>query len=380
LRKDISQHAFKYVYFSGKQIKEIIQLVPKMDKILKRIDAESKQFVEVSTKTGEKRMIAYTFNKKLYVEFATYAKIQLDTMQSQGGSSTSTPWKKFKCDDTPFHKVKNQSLSLTVSEWCMFRDRIPMILNCITSLEMEINGTSPIKCGGSGDRNDPNSPLQNINNYMWSSTNADGDEEELSPRKYYFEEHCLLEGNQYQKDRNRKDRVIVMTDKIPMPDIDLIMRAAYVLRARDLIRKSRKRSCKACQTGSYVDKNTPEHEVGCRSPWQPLAEGIFKKVRDDIDLEGVKKMVMCFLNEVGGHSLMCDVQEFEHTYDGALLEAIFCEKDDFEVDLIHAIKFSRKMQMRSDGECDDGVMLSDEENDDLPADMCPEMAQTYLMV
>jgi hypothetical protein len=359
LQKDISDTSVRYVYFSGKQMKELIQLIPKMDKILQRTSADSRQCIDIGIKSGEKRLIAYTFNKKLFVEVATFSRIKVD--------NGAPAWKKSKGDDdeSSLTKVKNQCITLTIQEWCTLKDKLPAVVQCIASLEMEINGTS-----GNGVSDE----MRYLTVYTWSSANDDGEEEEEGEHFYYIQKQCMKEGAKFQKEKKRRDRVMVRTEEWGIPSIDHIMRAAYVWKARSMMQKSKKRTCSACQNGSYVDEAAPEHLLGCKSPWEDAAEMMYRKIRGEIDLDQLKKLVMCFLAEVGLRQHVPALMHYQLVYDNDLVGHIFTAFDNFDVSVASALTYIRDVKKNDDEE---DMVFSDDEDELAPMGLCMEMSQAH---
>jgi hypothetical protein len=373
LRKDTSQHSVKFVFFNVKQMKELIQLIPRMDGILRKTDASNKQCIEVSLKSGEKRMIGFSHNKKLFVEIASYNKTSIDPLAPAAPDPTRI--KKAKTDDTSMTKLKHQCVTLTLSEWFNLRDKAEEVLNCVVSMQMDLN-----------NRNEGLAAIEDsvvsstVPNFFWSSLDDDGNEDE-GPHPYYIEDHCMRDGQLFQKERKRKERIVIRSEQVTTPSVARVMRACYVHQARDLIEKCKHVNCKGCQEGGYFDENAPEHFIedeGCKANWVKEVDELYAKIRCSIDDQLLKKMALCFFDEIGCIGIAGEIDQYEYTYDGELLDSIYSKTGYFDKSLLESILYA-KIEYRKNVPPGEACEFSDDDNDEAPKGLTPETAQKCLV-
>ena len=100
LKKEISSFGFRYVFFNTRQLKAILELIPKVDDVLKNTDPETEvESVEIPTAKGDKRIVVFTHKTRFYVEICTFAKPQTKTAVNSA--------KRPKCEEEQMVKVSH---------------------------------------------------------------------------------------------------------------------------------------------------------------------------------------------------------------------------------------------------------------------------------
>jgi hypothetical protein len=332
IKKEISTFGFRYIFFNSKQIKSVLNLIPKVDAVLRNFNPEKdkdNESIEIPTPKGDKRLIIFSHKRRFFVEVCTFATPQ--TLESS--ATMKPPFKRSKNEDLPMVKVKGQSITLTMNEWCALKEKSAEILVHISNLELGITPSdseviarelsSQIDTDVEGD------VVTQVPVFTWRSFNDKSGLFEQSPQAFFVERQCLEEGAGYQALKNRKDKVLIAKKYRLAPTIDCVMRSSYVYRARLLMTKYRKRTCEGCKD-RLVGVNDPKHLVGCKMGWSSNCEDVYKKIRGEIELNHVKRMASCFLQEIMCNHLIYAIDVYEIEYDEELMAAIFNDKDEFE--------------------------------------------------
>ena len=370
IRKEINDITQRFVFFSAKQMRDIIQLLPQVDNALSSADPEINDCIEFSTLKGDKRLVIFKHKKRLWVEVCTYTKPQYveKTPRMTDYSPCKKMSKKDKGVDRPLAKVKNQSLALNMSEWASFRDKSSDIVNYITDLEMGVTGSKR----ESTPSNDGESNPTEITHYSWKAYNEDQEVFEEGAIDYYFESQCLLEGMAHQKERNRRAKAVVVKSIGKIPKVDSIMRSSYISRARQLMQRSRRIDCQACQEVFVRDCDTA-HGVGCKRAWACDAEGVYRNIRSEIDQELIKKTALLFIQSINCTHLTNEIDEYVMEYDEELYSAIFSEHPHYEASITKGIVYTKCNLSKE--ECDE-LGFSEQESEDEDQDVTSEMCVT----
>jgi hypothetical protein len=153
-----------------------------------------------------------------------------------------------------------------MNEWCALKEKAPEILVHVSNLELGITpqDSDPYSrdAANNAENDDGEVPTQ-VPMYTWRSFNDKNCTFEQSPQPYYLEKQCIEDGAAYQALKNRKDKVLIAKKYSKVPDSDLMMRASYVYRARQLMTRYRRGVCDGCND-RLAGGNDPKHLLGCK--------------------------------------------------------------------------------------------------------------------
>ena len=345
LKKEVSKLATKQIFFSSKQLRDIMSLIPTVDEAVRERDAEGQEIQEFSTPKGDKRLVLFPLKGRLWVEVCTYS-------TPVYYSAEGVPNKKVKTNEDEMVKVKNQTFSLNMGEWRALKEKIGDIANYVTDLEMK-GGSDDIASEGS--RRAP----------MWRWRIYDVEAGSVKSSEYYYiQKQCSDDGESQMLTMGMKGRPTIGKTFVDTPTVDSAIRAAYIMRARELIQKSRRKDCEACLRG--VPAEDMSHHNGCQRLWTDDATSRYQKIKDAIrENDIVNKIVSKFYMLINCKYMLGEVSVHKLLYDKELFDGIFAPVNTYEPALTKAMKFSKNM-LAQDEEVDacDSDCPSDDENCD----------------
>jgi hypothetical protein len=338
LRKDVTADSYKSLYLSGKQLKALLKNIEKIDAVIGTFDGESKQLAEIPLGQGERRVAIFARNKRIWLEVRTYIR---DPREVEEGAGPSVKRRKGSAQFTV--KSNINSVSLTMQEWTSLKGKVIEIKSSIASLEVELV-TGDVQLPKSVSLLDEQGDVPaTIMVYHWTSYNSANGSVDKSSLQFYIKKHCLEEGQSFQMSKQRTGDSMIEMWKIPCPDVDVVMRAAYVARARLLMDRVKKASCEACVSGDVDLVNEAKHE--CQRIRGEKLDKMFAQVRSQIEIKSLRRMASAFLHEIEAQCGWSEVADYEFVYNEDLIPPAKDASIPFFESIQAALMYIKKRQL-----------------------------------